>query len=104
DFHVTGVQTCALPISITPIVSSSLRNSFRIAKGGIIPTTVDLCDRRSHHWSSSSDCQCSPRFDCGYAAHRLIVGSAHCSGGSVSGGSPAIGHSAPFCPDRKSVV
>src|SRR5690606_39785049 len=56
DFHVTGVQTCALPIFII-VISSSSRNFRQThhAKYHTTSTTIDACTRPSEPDSSMSE-------------------------------------------------
>src|SRR5690606_40886035 len=63
DFHVTGVQTCALPIWISaPLALTLSANSLlvqkcssaevAVTKAWLLPRNVPLCSPGSH-WSSS---------------------------------------------------
>src|SRR5690606_40050002 len=40
DFHVTGVQTCALPISVGDVGESTLSDRLVLGEGGFISITV----------------------------------------------------------------
>src|SRR5207302_10257541 len=73
DFHVTGVQTCALPISRTaPENSSTQRNhetSWPPAKGNC--STASICQTA---WGCCAACRCAAGLQIGRASCRERVG------------------------------